>query len=267
MAGATFKNPLDCVGMDPVHVLQIHGTSDSTILYAGGSILGSQYPGAVETTQMWAMRNGCDPTTTVENNALDLVSNISGNETSITRYPSGCIPGGSTELWTVQGGSHIPAISISFAPSVVEFLLAHPKDGVDAVRYCSPAAPNSTGVPSRMDASGSDVLVDNALTLEASDLPLNSFGFFLASQSEGLYMPPGSQGSLCLGGAIGRFNTIILNSGSTGTIELLVDLGNIPNNPPVTAVVGDVWRFQAWHRDINPQNTSNFTDAIAVTIR
>ena len=42
-----------------MHVLQIHGTSDATIAYGGGVILGASYPGAVETVEQWAAFASC----------------------------------------------------------------------------------------------------------------------------------------------------------------------------------------------------------------
>jgi polyhydroxybutyrate depolymerase len=44
---------------NPVHVLQIHGTADGTIAYAGSDIRGNTYPGAEETVARWAAYNGC----------------------------------------------------------------------------------------------------------------------------------------------------------------------------------------------------------------
>jgi hypothetical protein len=49
----------------------------------------------------------------------------------ITRYLHGP-PGGTVELWTIQGGSHGPALSSptgssQFSEKVVDWLLAHPK--------------------------------------------------------------------------------------------------------------------------------------------
>ena len=171
------------------------------------------------------------------------------------------------ELWTINSGVHTPSLSPFFAPRVTEHLLARPKSDLLPDRFCSPAIPNSSGAAAVMGATGSDVLADNALVLTASDLPPNSFGYFLNSQTEGLSMPPASQGTICLGGQIGRFSASILNSGSTGTFSLEVDLTSIPGNPTASAIVGDVWRFQAWFRDANPQVTSNLTDAIGLTVR
>ena len=127
LAGATHNNPDDCDPDSPVHVLQIHGTNDTTIRYNGGSINGNQYPGAIETTEMWASLNGCAVVPDDSSPPLNLVSNISGDETLVTTYPQDCAPGGSAELWTIVGGSHTPNLSGQFAPLVIDWLLSHPK--------------------------------------------------------------------------------------------------------------------------------------------
>jgi hypothetical protein len=77
-----------------------------------------------------------------------------------------------------------------------------------------------------------------------------------------------SQGRLCLGGFIGRFVAAgqIQNSGASGSFSLVADLNEMPNPlGPVAVQVGETWHFQAWHRDVNPGVTSNFTDAVSVT--
>jgi len=136
LAGVTFDDPLDCDPDSPVHVLQIHGTNDGVIFYGGGSIAGVPYPGAVASTETWAAFDGCvvEPETLPTH--LDLDRSIPGAETVVTRYDDGCLANGSAELWTIQGGAHVPALSDDFGPLVVEFLLSHPKGptvGVPAV--------------------------------------------------------------------------------------------------------------------------------------
>lgn len=111
---------------NPVHVLQIHGTADGTIAYAGSEIRGNVYPGAEETVARWAAYNGCEAQGKVIG-TLDLERNLEGLETTRTSFAQGCSIGGSTELWTITEGSHIPAISDSFSEEVVEWLLARPK--------------------------------------------------------------------------------------------------------------------------------------------
>ena len=109
----------------------------------------------------------------------------------------------------------------------------------------------------------------NDFTLWASLLSQRSFGFFQTSVTQGLTVKPGgSQGNLCLGGSIGRYvgPGQIMNSGSTGSFTLVLDLNAVPTPTGYVAVQpGDTWNFQAWHRDANPGPTSNFTDAVSVT--
>jgi len=126
IAGATWNNPVFCGATEPVSVLHVHGTADTTILYPGG-IIAAAYPGAVETTEQWAAVGGCSlvPDTSLPN--LDLEATIPGAETTVTRYVSGCAPGIEAQLWTIVGGGHIPTPTAVFAPMMIQFLFDHPK--------------------------------------------------------------------------------------------------------------------------------------------
>ena len=127
-AGAAWKDPDQCTNAsNPVHVLGIHGTLDLSILYGGGSWFGNEYPGAVETVEQWAQRNGCLVQGEQLDENLNLSSGVFGSETSVTRYVNGCNPGGSCELWTMSLSSHYPLLNDQFAPLVFEYLFAHPK--------------------------------------------------------------------------------------------------------------------------------------------
>lgn len=136
--------------------------------------------------------------------------------------------------------------------------------------YCGPAVPNSTGSSATMSATGSASLDANQLRLTAADLPSGQFGFFVNSQTQGLVTTvPNSAGTLCLSGAIGRFNRMgeILLSGQAGTFSLDVDLTSIPTPSGEASVMpGQTWNFQAWFRDTNGMGgtTSNFTDGLEV---
>ena len=111
---------------NPVHVLQIHGTSDGTIAYDGAEIGGNSYPSAKDTVTQWAYYNGCKAQA-AERELRDLVANLEGHESSVMVFNQGCKACGSSELWTIADGSHVPAFSDTFAEQVVEWLLAHPK--------------------------------------------------------------------------------------------------------------------------------------------
>ena len=133
--------------------------------------------------------------------------------------------------------------------------------------YCSPAEPNSTSNPGLIDWFGSTVAADNNFSLEVSQLPPQQFGYFLTGTARDfIFMPGGSQGLLCVGGSLGRFNTIsqIRNSGLFGIFDLQLDLTSMPTNPSQPALAGQTWTFQCWYRDFNPSSTSNFTEALEV---
>ena len=88
-----------------VHILQIQGTEDTSILFSGGSIDGLPYPGAEATTRQWAEYNNCLlPGLIAE--AKDLDTSLVGSETEVTVYSQGCRPAGSAELWAIQKGGH-----------------------------------------------------------------------------------------------------------------------------------------------------------------
>jgi hypothetical protein len=136
--------------------------------------------------------------------------------------------------------------------------------------YCT-ANPNSTGQTGLISGTGSASVAANDLTLEASGLPLNAFGYFITSLTQGnTPNPGGSQGVLCVGGTIGRYTGPgqIKNSMATGSFSLLIDLTQIPTPTGfVPVVVGETRNFQTWHRDaIGGVATSNFTNGLAVTI-
>ncbi|MEZ6014943.1 MAG: hypothetical protein R3F49_07515 [Planctomycetota bacterium] len=132
--------------------------------------------------------------------------------------------------------------------------------------------PNSTGSVAALSATGSNLIANNDVRLSASSMPLNAFGFFLASRTAGAVANPGgSQGILCLGGSIGRYvgSGQIMNSGATGSIALQLDLMNMPQPTGAVAVAaGDTWHFQAWFRDtLSGSATSNFTSALTATFQ
>ena len=118
LAGAMWSNPAQCAPTRPVSVLQIHGTADEVVSYTGGS----RYPGAEETVADWRELDGCSPEA-VTGRPLDLVADAPDAETAVT-YAGGCRGGTIVELWTIRGGSHVPALNGAFATAVIDFLYA-----------------------------------------------------------------------------------------------------------------------------------------------
>ena len=135
--------------------------------------------------------------------------------------------------------------------------------------YCLALA-NSTGATGAISATGSTSVAANDVTLTAASLPTNAFGYFLTSLTQQVVvLPGGSQGNLCLGGAIGRYvgPGQVQNSGATGSFSLALDLTATPTpNGLVAVAAGETWNFQAWHRDsVGGNATSNFTDGLSVS--
>lgn len=135
--------------------------------------------------------------------------------------------------------------------------------------YCG-SPPNSAGSRSKINATGSRDASRNQVLLVASDLPPDQTGVFMASMTRGwLTTLTGSQGTMCLDGAVGSFlgPGEIQSSGPAGQIFLRINTQRIPQPAGFVSIAsGATWRFQAWHRDsVNGQVVSHFTQAIRVT--
>ena len=131
---------------------------------------------------------------------------------------------------------------------------------------------NSTGLVGELRAAGSPVVTDNAVALLTHRLPASTVVLFLASLTIG-YTPGigGSDGSLCLGGNIGRFSGPgqVRLTDSGGRSDLAVDLFALPQTTgTVAAMAGETWHFQAMYRDASAGSpTLNFTTAVAVLMQ
>lgn len=123
LAGSSFGEPERCDGAAPVSVLQIHGTDDLDIPYAGTLEYEGGYPGAETLVERWAERAGCDIDAGVEQPTLDLEATIDGAETSVQRYREGCVDGITIELWTIAGGDHFPHFTDEWPDHLLTWLL------------------------------------------------------------------------------------------------------------------------------------------------
>ena len=128
LAGANWKTLSQCQPTNKVAVLQVHGTADATIPYDGGSNGTLAFPGAGETVQGWATKNGCTGGLLPIAGTFDLDTNVAGSETKRAAYTC---TAGAAELWTMEGSSHIPNSPVAFPAAwgteVWNFLSAHPK--------------------------------------------------------------------------------------------------------------------------------------------
>jgi hypothetical protein len=160
--------------------------------------------------------------------------------------------------------SNAPFAGTTFRPRVWNGTMCYRPVLGDPV--CSPAAPNSTGAPASIVASGSSSVADDDVRLTALGVPPGALVLGIASRATAnVSMPGGSQGTLCLGGSIGRFAQQAAAASPGGAATVDVDLMAMPTpTGPVAVQPGESWSFQAWYRDANPGPTSNFTDAVTV---
>jgi polyhydroxybutyrate depolymerase len=133
LAGAMPTDASACKPSAPVATLEIHGTADTVVLFAGGTIAHVSPPGLVAyppvstTVADWVSRNGCSttPDTSAPNLTLDALA-LPG-ATTVTKYATGCAPGGHSELWTMVGSEHIPDLAPAFTPDFIQFFYDHPR--------------------------------------------------------------------------------------------------------------------------------------------
>ncbi len=114
---------------------------------------------------------------------------------------------------------------------------------------CTPSVVNSLGVGGILSAVGSSSITANDLVFIASRIPDNQVGFLLMSDTViAPTVPVGSNGNLCLGGSIDRFNSVLVNSGEYNEMRYELDLTDLP--PTATAPTsGETRHFQFWYRD------------------
>ena len=127
---------------------------------------------------------------------------------------------------------------------------------IQPLTFCA-SSPNSVGAGAEIDWSGSNSIAANDLVLNTTGLPLGQFGYYLMCESR--RARPIASGVLCVGSPFYRFNHPgnDLNSVMVGTMQLSVDLTNLPQNQ--VFLPGSAWYFQLWYRDAN---TSNFSRSL-----
>lgn len=128
LAGAVWKDETKCAPTSPVSVVQLHGDKDTTIRYEGGTasdLGGPAHPSAAQTVATWAKKNGCAGAIGLKGR-YDIERALVGDETRVESY-AGCPAGVDVELWTIEGGSHVPRLGGGWLERVHAFLAAHPK--------------------------------------------------------------------------------------------------------------------------------------------
>ncbi len=99
LAGATYKDEVDCLGTEPVSVWHVHGTIDDTVAYASDEA----HAGAEESVGRWVAKAGCDATAAVQE-PRDYLRGDDGAESTGQQW-SGC-GDVDLQLWTAVGGDH-----------------------------------------------------------------------------------------------------------------------------------------------------------------
>lgn len=126
LAGIGQDDVAGCARQEPVGILHIHGTADAEVNYLGGLRYGKPYVSATELSSRWATMNGCAAPMNQISTTYDLVRNVIGSETRVSTWGS-CTRGVLTQLWTIEGGNHVPSLTPEFSPLVYSFLLLHSK--------------------------------------------------------------------------------------------------------------------------------------------
>ena len=129
LAGGAHSEADDCRAPTPLSVLQIHGTEDDLVLYETGRLPvhpdpdRKPVPGARESVTRWAERAGCALEAVEELPAIDTDASIEGDETTVRRYEEACAEGAVMELWTIEGGGHVPIVwDTDFAPEILRWI-------------------------------------------------------------------------------------------------------------------------------------------------
>ncbi|MFT5154354.1 MAG: polyhydroxybutyrate depolymerase, partial [Planctomycetota bacterium] len=261
LAGATWEDASVCTPSEPVHILQIHGTSDGTVLFNGGHFGGQVYPSALGTVERWASKNGCDLIQDTSAPNINLDGGIPGQESSVTRWLSNCDLGGSAELWTISGGGHIPNLSNPFIGHVIGYLLEHPKPGA-GTNFCSASA-NSTGAAAAIRGEGSNSISAADLVLAAESVPANQNGLFYYGANE-IVLPFGN-GTRCVAAGGGSLYRLPIQT-SDGAGRMALALQYTGNEAQLSA--GTTWKFQAWFRDPGAGGSSfDLSDGLSIVFR
>ena len=147
LAGGAHSTAEECRVPDPLSVLQIHGTEDRLVLYETGRLPTHPdserrpVPGAWDSVSRWAERAQCDLDDVKELPAINTDSVVAGNETTVKQLSSGCADGTVMELWTIEGGGHVPLVwGTDFTPKILGWIAEREKSA--AVATASPPASN-----------------------------------------------------------------------------------------------------------------------------
>jgi polyhydroxybutyrate depolymerase len=122
MAGSGWLEDGHCAPSRPVSILQVHGTLDEVMPYAGDDTA----PGVDDLLARWATRNHCAADRTQSPAALELIDDDRPDETTEWIY-NGCAAPTDTRLWLLDGSDHYPAFSWAYTERMLGWALSHPR--------------------------------------------------------------------------------------------------------------------------------------------
>jgi len=133
-----------------------------------------------------------------------------------------------------------------------------------AWQYCDGTV-NSTGERGFLRLEGTRSAV-TAKTARVSSVPPQQFCLLVSGDLfDHVPMAGGGQGTLCVGGNLGRYNNQIQQADLAGEASFTIDPQMIPTGIGYFAAsAGDRYNFQVWHRDFVGFQTSNFTNAVSI---
>ncbi len=204
---------------------------------------------------------GAEPALAERHQALYLGTSDESRPAFASRWDGGGSPLAS--LGAFQDGDDVFSSDVFFSRLTRGYDPATPPIGVQS-DDCSPE-PNSTGKTGWMVLTGTQSTTGQK-GLFCIDVPINTFGLFVTSMTTGYQTNVGGgEGTLCLGGGIGRFNVIVL-SGPEGVLQQQLSMSALQTpNGLVPTLPGERWHFQAWHRDVvGGVATSNFSGAMSI---
>ncbi|MEL6713212.1 MAG: hypothetical protein AAFP86_05525 [Planctomycetota bacterium] len=190
---------------------------------------------------------------------------FSGGAAMASRASGGLL--GST--WLMASWSRFETGAGSSSWNVRSALYAASSQSAVAPQYCY-GTPNSTGERAflTMRATNDTTTVKQLL---ASGAPPSQFSLLgIGTLPTQVFPVPNSSGTLCLGGAVGRFNGSITQASADGVVSILVDPTSMPTPTGFESATPGMGRvFQLWFRDVDGSGTptSNFTNAVAVVFR
>jgi polyhydroxybutyrate depolymerase len=132
-----------CEPGEPVPVLHVHGTADTTVLYEGDG----SYLGAVGSLELWAGYNGCGEAIGdggVGLGTLDLSAGVAGDETEVF---AACEGQREVRLWKMNGEDHGPNLGDGWAEEVVQWMMTKSKGGGEAGGGTDAPTGSPTGTP------------------------------------------------------------------------------------------------------------------------